>query len=236
MNQLDVQLLSVDYDESTVRVTHFLAKNSLYAMLRHLLSGWMVVIGLFYGGKWEPSMTQHLGCYMPFNLKNNNFSWWPSNRTVGFDSCRSCNTEEFILLRGAQCLCLNEEEARALRRIEEEYCDIRCDEGVNLFCGGNLGGNLYCHANTGVCSHFQDNLKQTEPIYRKFDPNDDFEMMDPCLGLACGRPKWNDTANQIYQEYMPNLNPEDCVIYCDFQNTSYAHIGWRWASETSSGN
>lgn len=200
-----------------------------------MLSGFMLAANLLLRGGnniWIPSNVRSLGCYSPFDLQAVVTNGAGSNE-IGLSACFMCYTN-FILVRGVQCMCIEDGGVADLVPVDDNYCDIRCDEisqpsnDETFTCGGNLGANLYCNEQSGsIC--LDANLSQSAiKIYRDFDTNDedDFQSMLPCLSLGCGRPETKDRNNLVYAEYFPNLNPEDCIVYCTYVKTSYAHAGW----------
>lgn len=177
---------------------------------------------------WNPSSVVSLGCYSPFEIRESS-PVSTGGHSVGFENCVACNTP-FAILRGVQCLCLSSDEYQHLTRVEDRYCDIRCDV-PDFMCGGNLGGNLYCNklVNETLCySKLEDNVI-AQKIYRNFEDSsksDSFPLIEPCLALGCGPPP-SIYDYRSYYEYFPNLNPADCIIYCTYVATSYAHVGWQ---------
>jgi len=194
-------------------------------MLKELLGGWMTVMGILYSNS-GPSMIRPLGCRMPFDLNGTTSSWITS--VDGRLSCSSCNISvDFVLIRGLQCACLTSEQVSSLIRIRDKYCDIRCNGELNgvseLFCGGNLGGNLYCDAHSRTCTEIV--VDQSEPllnIYLKHDLDSIIQQPE-----VCGRP---GDGKVLREAYFPSLNPKDCIIYCSLERTTYAHIGWKKVS------
>lgn len=210
-------------------------------MLGLIFNGFLLTVNfLLRGGSnvWIPSNVRSLGCYSPFNLQSV-IAANSDGTEVGLSACFMCYTN-FTLLRGVQCLCLEDRGIAKLIRVNDSYCDIRCDDNsqpsnVNssFMCGGNLGANLYCNKQAGNICHANPNQPAVE-IYREFDKNqgNGFELMVPCLEYGCGQPGFNDKYHLEYVEYFPNLNPEDCVIYCTYMKTSYAHVGWNPAGNS----
>lgn len=209
-------------------------------MLGLIFNGFLLTVNLLLRGGsnvWIPSNVRPLGCYSPFNFQSVIAN--SDGTEVGLSECFMCYTN-FTLLRGVQCLCLEDRRIAELIRVNDSYCDIRCDDNsqpsnVNssFMCGGNLGANLYCNKQAGNICHANPNQPAVE-IYREFDKNqgNGFELMVPCLEYGCGQPGFNDKYHLEYVEYFPNLNPEDCVIYCTYMKTSYAHVGWNPAGNS----
>lgn len=191
---------------------------------------------------WIPANVRSLGCFSPFDLYPYENVYTASADEVGFSTCFMCTTN-FAVLRGSQCVCI--ENIGHLIRINDTYCDILCDESSSVkddgikvpkselfLCGGNLGGNLYCNTMAGDdCFNASPNETVVD-MYREFGTiagKDDFQSMESCLDLGCGQPDFSEQY-KIYVDYFPNLNPEDCVIYCTLKKTSYAHAGWVYHS------
>jgi hypothetical protein len=200
------------------------------------VNGFLLAVNLLLRGGnnvWMPTNVRSLGCYSPFNLQSIIVNANSDGTEVGLSECFICYTN-FTLIRGIQCLCIEDRGVAELIRVNDTYCDIRCDDSSQptdmnstFMCGGNLGANLYCNKQAGSICHANSNQSVVE-IYRDFDKNqgNDFELMVPCLDLGCGQPDYNDKFHLVYIEYFPNLNPEDCIIYCTYMKTSYAHAGW----------
>ena len=214
--------------EIILRVDH--QATALFIMFP--LLSFMMVVGMlmFNNDDWESSMVRSLGCYYrPFHRQDmDSFSWGPS---VGFRSCGGgCSQAEFVLLRGVQCLCLTYQEAQSLHRIADKYCDIQCDDDeqvddipVNILCGGNLGGNLYCNSTIEDCELFP---TLPEPLIDQFAiPNSTIENPWWKKFLGCGQPGQEIKSNNKIT-YFPNLHPADCITYCNHEKTVYAHVGW----------
>ena len=204
-------------------------------MISTVFNGVLVALNfLLRGGNniWIPSNVRSLGCYSPFDVEGLYTNAYTSTfDEVGFSTCFMCTTS-FVLLRGIQCICIEDNKYLNLIRVNDTYCDILCDESVEesnlgiFLCGGNLGGNLYCNKQAGsMCLNATNQTASN--IYEDFgiDFEEDFESVKPCLELGCGRPP-NVPSNLSYVDYFPNLNPEDCIVYCKYMTTSYAHVGW----------
>lgn len=176
---------------------------------------------------WIPSNVLPLGCYSPFDVPYSG-SQTEDPQKIGFSSCVTCLTN-FVLVRGSQCICIDSRDVTKLIPVSDSYCDIRCTDGIDpdmdpLYCGGNLGGNLYCNKlSEDACLEVNANRTSVD-VYRHFD---DRTSVEECLHLGCGgRPDFFNPVNMSYFEYFPNLNPKDCITYCSFERTSYAHAGW----------
>lgn len=186
---------------------------------------------------WIASNVRSLGCYSPFEPSLSlmmTITIHPDQ--IDFANCNFCGLSDFVLVRGAQCICIDNNIVANQMRISDTYCNIPCDpdpfyDGNEVFmCGGNLGGSLYCNTQSDIdCLNTNFNGTSVD-IYRDFgtDRDGDFQSFEPCLNLGCGsRPDSDDHDNLSYVEYFPNLNPEDCVVFCTYVKTSYAHAGWQ---------
>ena len=202
-------------------------------MLTAMLSGMMLAANfILRGGSnlWIPQNVRSLGCFSAFYLDPYTGAYTDRADVVGFNACFMCTTN-FVVLRGSQCVCI--EHFGHLIRVDDSYCDILCDEsnstsGEPLFCGGNLGANLYCNTMAGgVCKDASPD-ETIADIYRDFGTNgqDEFQLLEPCLEFGCGQPPYPPFPPIAYMDYFPNLNPKDCVIYCTLMETTYAHAGW----------
>lgn len=190
---------------------------------------------------WVSTNVRSLGCRSPFDVPFDAMSYTNPPLTVGFSSCFICASTDFVLLRGAQCICIESRHVPSLVTVSDSYCDVRCTDGSSqsndetFLCGGNLGANLYCNKLGDACLSASSNETAVD-IYREFiTDRDDFQSMEPCLTFGCGsKPEFLNPENLPRYEYFPNLNPEDCIVYCTYVSTSYAHAGWL-SQETGDG-
>jgi hypothetical protein len=188
-----------------------------------IFKGWLMLLGLLFQGKyWDPTI-RSLGCYLPFDLGPGiSSSFGPG----GLSSCQPCSTQQFVMLRGDQCLCLDAEDIPKLERVRDEYCDIQCPDS-DILCGGNLGGNVYCNLLMENCWTINNVSEPSVDVYRSFsDAPGGFDRQEPCLNAGCGQPDFWNRYNLTYLDYFPNISPEACVIYCTYERTAYAHVGY----------
>lgn len=189
-----------------------------------ILKSFLILMGFLFNGKnWDPTAIRSLGCYLPFNLSPSISSNFGSG---GLSSCQPCKTEQFVMLRGDQCMCIDAKDIPNLKRVQDQYCDV-CYPGSDIFCGGNLGGSLYCNRYVESCYSIGQVPEPSLDIYRSFnDEPGGFERQEPCLNAGCGQPDFWNLKNLTYLDYFPDLSPESCIIFCTYEKTAYALVGY----------
>ena len=162
---------------------------------------------------------KYFGCMKPFlnssMIKIGASTWITS---IGFAACADCRLkEEMVMLRGVQCYCIKFDDWKWLMTVNSELCNIKCEDNHAFTCGGNLGGSVY----------YDQKHKITDSGIEHFDyrrlTNEEFLL--GCSYISCGVP--GDARDHMYRkEYLPQLKPEDCIIYCSLREAAYAMLGW----------
>ena len=167
----------------------------------------------------EYSDLQFLGCVKPF-FSTPPFQMGASTLNIvpGIAACEKCNlNEHIIMLRGGQCYCIQLDGLELLIPVDTIYCNIKCGDNNTFYCGGNLGGSVY-----GDSKHNIPN--STNNIFHYRHLNNKKSLMS-CSFISCGIPG-NPECMGFKREYLPQPNPEDCIILCSLRNSSYAMVGW----------
>ena len=144
-----------------------------------------------------------------------------SNTYIGLRSCRGCDrSKELLMLRGAQCYCLNFAMWLYLDMVDSVYCNISCMDNGDRKCGGNLGGSVYVRNDARDAFSIVD-----KPYFLYRGIHDDrWDGVLACSAMGCGVPV--EQSPTTYYEYFPRLSPQACIVYCSSFNTTYAFLGW----------